>query len=142
MSNVPHVSHQLFETRFPQLVSGRYLLPKHRRERQMLLLSSVCELATSASYSEREINEHLSSWIDRFGADLTVDFVTLRRYLIDEAILERDRAGTSYSLSQDCPHFTYDASIRSIDLAALVAEAQAARALRKRAYLDASASDQ
>lgn len=78
-----------FEATFAHLVEGRRLLPKKRLERQMLLLGTVCGLDVAGQYPESEINDHLKTWITRFGTDLSIDDVTLRRYLVEEAIIDR-----------------------------------------------------
>jgi len=94
MASKPHISRESFEEKFAHLVEGRRLLPKKRLERQMLLLSTVCGLNAAVQYSESDINGHLKTWISRFGTDLSIDHVTLRRYLVDEAILDRDSSGS------------------------------------------------
>lgn len=141
-TDIDHISRESFEAKFPHLVLGRYLVPKKRHERRMLLLSTVCDLDADRSYSEAEINGHLKSWIERFGMDLSVDHVTLRRYLVDEAILDRDPSGSQYSLSHEDRYFTYDRSIRSVDLDSLVSQARSALASRKSAYLAESSNDE
>lgn len=135
MSKKPHISKEFFEATFPHLVVGRHLLPKKRHSRLVLLLSTVRNLERDKQYSEAGINEYLKSWIHEFGADLSIDYVTLRRYLVDEAILERDTFGSAYSLSGEQRDFTYDETIRSVNLEALVSRARADQASRKRAYL-------
>ena len=135
MSSKPHITRADFAAIFPRLVQGRYLLPKKRTELQMVLLSSVLDLNPEAIYSELQINEQLREWNSRFATGLTIDHVTLRRYLVDESILQRDRFGSSYSLVSESPCFSFDASIRELDLHSLVAQSQERRAARKRTYL-------
>ena len=138
MSSRPHITIEDFASTFPRLIEGRYLLPKKRLELQMLLVSAVSGLERNTIYSEPEINASLHDWIERFGSDLTVDHVTLRRYLVDESVLCRDPSGSSYSLCDESPYFTFEASIWDIDLVGLVSRARGERAARKRAYLAAS----
>jgi hypothetical protein len=132
-----HITKDDFAARFPHLVHGRHLLPTKQVELQMLLLSTVLNLGSGTTYSESQINEELRRWISRFGTNLTIDHVTLRRYLVDETILQRDQFGSSYSLSSRFAFFTFDASIRDLDLDKLVAQFQEDRAARKSAYLAA-----
>ena len=134
-SSRPHISQASFEAAFPHLVASRYRLPKARLELHMLLLGTTFELDAAGRYSEAEINQHLQSWIRRFGADLAVDHAALRRYLVDEDVLSRNATGSEYALSHEHRHFTYDESIRSVDLDRLVSRAQSTRAARKRAFL-------
>lgn len=137
MSSKPNITKGEFAATFPRLVHGRHLLPKKRTELHMLLLSSVLNFDLDTTYSESQINEELHHWISRFGASLSIDHVTLRRYLIDESILQRDQFGSSYSLAPQNPFFSFDASIKELDLDRLVAQSQEDRAARKSAYLAA-----
>jgi len=120
---------------FPRLVDGRHGHPKKRTDLQMLLLSAVLSLNLDEIYSESQINEKLGRWIARFASNLTIDHVTLRRYLVDESILQRDQFGTSYSLANGNPHFSFDTSIKELDLDNLVAQYQKNIADRKQTYL-------
>ena len=135
MSSKPHITKGDFAATFPRLVQGRHLLPKKRVKLQMLLLSTVLNLDPDTIYSESQINEELRHWISRFGASLSIDHVTLRRYLVDESILQRDQFGSSYSLVPQIPFFSFDASIKKLDLDNLVAQSQEDQAARKSAYL-------
>lgn len=130
-----HVTRDTFVSAFPRLILGRTLLPKKRTELQMLLLSVVLALEPGECYSEAEVNLCIQEWISRFGTDLFVDHVTLRRYLVDEGILLRDEFGSSYELSSGSPFFSYDPSIREIDLDGLIVRAREERVARKRAHL-------
>ena len=101
----------------------------------MLLLSTVLNLHPDTIYSEPQINKELRRWISRFGTSLTIDHVTLRRYLVDESILLRDQFGSSYNLAPQIPFFSFDASIKELDLDQLVTQSEEDRAARKRDYL-------
>jgi len=101
----------------------------------MLLTSVAFAFEFDRIYSEKQVNGLILGWISRFGEELGVDYVTLRRYLVDEGILRRDEFGTSYELAQSSPYFTYDLSIRDLDLAEIVAQADEERVARKRAFL-------
>ena len=61
--------------------------------------------------------------------------MTLRRYLVDEKYLARDSAGGTYELAVDGLPYTFDQSIRQLDLEKLVSEAKQARELKKQQYL-------
>lgn len=135
VSRKPHITTGDFATTFPHLIQGRHLLPKKRVELQMLLLSTILNLDPDTTYSEPQINKELRHWISRFGTNLTIDHVTLRRHLVDESILLRDQNGSSYSLASQFPFFSFDASIKQLDLDELVTQSEENRAARKRAYL-------
>jgi hypothetical protein len=61
--------------------------------------------------------------------------VTLRRYLVDEKYLARNSSGGTYQLAVEGLPYTFDESIRELDLEKLVAEARQARELKKQQYL-------
>ncbi len=64
--------------------------------------------------------------------------MTLRRYLVDEKVLARDAAGGTYQLAAEGLPYTFDESLRELDLEKLVAEARQARELKKQQYLKQS----
>lgn len=132
-----HITREAFASTFPRLVEGRLLLPKKRSELQMLLVGVALTFEPGQIYSEPRVNDHIRQWVSRFGSDVSVDHVTLRRYLIDEGILIRDEFGSIYQLNDETPFFSFDPSIRDLDLEGLVAQAHEARAERKRAFLEA-----
>ena len=134
MTQRSHFSRETFARRFPQLILGRSGLPKKRSDMQMLLASVVFSFEFEQVYSEREVNDLIRGWVSRFGHDLPVDHVTLRRYLVDEGVLDRDGSGSRYQLSNESPFFSYDRSIRDLDLEDLIAQALEARAARKRSH--------
>ncbi len=101
----------------------------------MLLTSVVFAFEHDKIYSEQQVNALIQIWISQFGTSLTIDHVTLRRYLVDEGILIRDQFGTRYQLADMSPFFSYDPSIRDLDLEELIAQALEDRGARKRAYL-------
>jgi hypothetical protein len=65
--------------------------------------------------------------------------VSLRRFLLDEHYVQRDSAGQSYRLTATDWPYTFDPSIKTLDLEALIDEARAARELKKQQYMSRSA---
>ena len=131
-----HITDAQFRERFTSLYFGGQDLPKKPLDRQIVLISAILGLEPARSYSESELNGELQKWVIQFGQRYNVDHVTLRRYLIDERYIVRDSAGTAYQLaaSETLPT-TFDATLQNLDLAALIAEAKAARELKKQQYL-------
>lgn len=125
----------MFTRVFPRLIVGRSALPKKRSDLQVLLTSIVLVFEFDRTYSEQEVNAMILAWTARFGAELSVDHVTLRRYLVDEGILHRDGSGSRYQASDASPHVSYDRSIRDLDLEELVERDREARAQRKRRHM-------
>jgi hypothetical protein len=137
---VLHIAVIQFADRFAALVLAGRELPRKHLDRHIVLISSILKLEPRRQYSEKEINEQLQIWIIHFGRSFGLDHVTLRRYLIDEKYLTRDPAGGIYQLATEGLPYTFDESIRELDLEKLVAEAQQARELKKQQYLKSSQS--
>ncbi len=131
-----HITEAQFRERFVSLYFAGQDLPKKPLDRQIILISTILGLEPSRTYSEKELNAELQKWVLLFGQRYSVDHVTLRRYLIDERYLVRDSAGNAYQLAtREGMPYTFDAALHHLDLAALIAEAQAARELKKQQYL-------
>jgi len=64
--------------------------------------------------------------------------VTLRRFLVDEGYLTRDPAGGAYEVAMNGLPYTYDQSIKELDLEELISAARQARELKKQQYLKRS----
>jgi hypothetical protein len=131
---MPHITDPQFRERFVALILGARDLPKKDLERHVLFLSAVLNLDPKRAYSEKELNDELRKWTDSFGAQFGLDHVTLRRFLIDERYLTRDSAGNSYERRISGLRYTFNPSLESIDLTALVDEARREREERKRRY--------
>jgi hypothetical protein len=130
-----HITASQFTDRFVALNLAGRELPKKPLDRHILLISSILKIEPGRPYSEKEINEQLQIWVIRFGRSFGLDHVTLRRYLVDEKYLTRDSAGGTYQLTAGGLPYTFDESIRELDLEKLVAEARQARELKKQQYL-------
>jgi hypothetical protein len=123
-----------FCERFAALVIGARELPRKPIALNVLLLSAVLGLEAGRRYSEQMVNEELQKWILMYGGGLGLDYVTLRRLLVDEGFLGRDPDGSSYRLEPTGPPFSYDPSIRHLDLGAVIATAKEERERRKREH--------
>jgi hypothetical protein len=133
-----HITASQFTDRFVSLVLAGRELPKKQLDRHIVLISAILKLKPGRSYSEKEINEQLHLWVIPFGRSFGLDYVTLRRYLVDEKYLVRDPAGGTYELATGGLPYTFDDSIRELDLVKLVVEAKQARELKKQQYLKSS----
>ena len=135
---MPHIAAPQFTDRFVSLALGGRELPKKQLDRHIVLISSILKLDPGRPYSEKELNEQLQIWVIHFGRSFGLDHVTLRRYLVDEKYLARDAAGGTYQLAAEGLPYTFDESLRELDLEQLVAEARQARELKKQQYLKQS----
>lgn len=130
------ISLDKFKTLFVSTIIQGRGFPKKRRDQQIFLLSVVSTLDPNKSYSEPEINEALKGWVNDFGEPLYLDHVALRRALVDEALVNRDPAGTVYVLNNDTPPLQFDPSILQLDLKQLIADGYAEQEARKQAHLN------
>ncbi|NTU62436.1 MAG: DUF2087 domain-containing protein [Chloroflexi bacterium] len=133
-----HITAAQFADRFVALILAGRELPKKHLDRHIVLISSILKIEPGRRYSEKEINEQLQIWIIHFGRSFDLDHVTLRRYLVDEKYLSRDPTGGTYELAAKGWPYTFDESIRELDLVTQVAEAKQARELKKQQYLKQS----
>jgi len=131
-----HITDAQFRERFTALYFSGQDLPKKPLDRQIVLISAILGLEHGRQYSESELNAELQKWVILFGRRYSIDHVTLRRYLIDEKYIHRDNAGTAYQLGAlETLPTTFAATLQNLDLAALIANARAARELKKQHYL-------
>ena len=79
-----------------RMLPGGELLrvPKHPRQRDVLLALLADGLERRRAYAEIELNEFLRERLQTLRA--RVDYATARRFLIDYDFLKRDRAGSRY----------------------------------------------
>ena len=130
-----HITASQFTNRFVSQILGTRNLPKKRLDRHVLFISSILGLKPSRKYSEKELNDELRKWTVLFGGNLGLDHVTLRRFLVDEKYITRDLSGRSYELvTSDLP-YTYDQSIKKLNLKELINEAMKVQELRKQQYV-------
>jgi hypothetical protein len=133
---MPHLSESQFVHRFVSLVLAGRDYPRRPEDQHILLLSAVLAFDPLKTYTEGEVNETLRRWVHRFGENLGLDHVTLRRYLVDAGYLQRDSAGSTYRARPEAGFYTFDASITALDLDLVLEEARQERARRKQAFMD------
>lgn len=68
---------------------------KYTKRKELLRYLAMRDFRPYTWYAEQEVNEILKAWCD--GADAT-DYVSVRRYLIDYHILDREDAGRYWLL--------------------------------------------
>ena len=130
-----HIDASQFKNRFVSMILGGQGFPKRDLDRHILFLSATLGLDPERHYTERELNDELRKWTTRFGSPVGLDHVSLRRFLVDEHYVQRDSAGQSYRLTTTDWPCTFDPSIKTLDLEALIAEARVARELKKQQYM-------
>ncbi|MEN6409192.1 MAG: DUF2087 domain-containing protein, partial [Anaerolineaceae bacterium] len=103
-----------------------------------LFKSMMLTLKTDVTYTEKEINQKLSAWIDEVGGKLElVDFGTLRRGLVDNGYLTRNRDGSVYQVSVPGPASpVFEDAVNGVDPAEAVVNGRAEIERRKREYME------
>jgi len=93
------VTPQLFTDRVRALLrprGGPRPWPKRQIDRWILLHCISRRIEPGEELAERAVNARIQDWLIGPGRSLEVDFVTLRRALIDEGFWDRDSGGTRY----------------------------------------------
>lgn len=128
---------EVFKRRLEALCLGQggRGLPRKRRDQQILLKSITLLLEVDQEYSEREVNQILERWLAEVGRAIEIDYVTLRRHLVDGGYLIRDRAGRSYRLHPEETAGLFEPETDTIDPVAVVEAAQKRIAQKKQDYL-------
>ncbi len=91
------IRRKAFEKRIVDLCvrSKIWAFPQKRLD-QLILLKSIVLTLNDQEYTEKMINQKLQLWLESVG--IHVDYVSLRRRLVDEGFLCRDTRGTHYQV--------------------------------------------
>jgi hypothetical protein len=110
-------------------------LPRRHDDQLIVLRSITLALDPQATYRERQVNETIQQWILSVGSRGSWDHVTLRRALVDEGLLVRDRAGSTYRLvpPEDLPFAPDVAAVDPVAVLSAAAQARRERDARYRA---------
>lgn len=108
--------------------------PKNRNDRLTFLGAAVLSLNDETSFSESEINAALGTWLKTMEALDVLDHVTLRRYLVDERLLAREKNGTRYLVNKAGFKERFEAGIIACDVQEIAGKAEAERRARKVAW--------
>jgi hypothetical protein len=103
------------------------------------LAAAAVRFTPHVAHSEKEVNEILRTFLAGAGAMLAADHVELRRWLVDNRLLDRDGFGRRYERAATPEPFAqYAASFTGADLDRSAAEVRAAdseaRAKRRARY--------
>lgn len=108
-------------------------LPKQKRDMEVFLALAASVLDPRMDYDEPTLNLQLAEWMAGFSNPDRFDHVTVRRYLVDYALLLRDDAGASYRTNQTVISSFLTAEARSVQPQLLFEAAEADRQRRRRA---------
>lgn len=105
-------------------------------DRHVLLKSIVLTLNRAEKYTEGEINENLKRWLAHVGRSIDLDHASLRRQLVDEGYLERDREGSCYRVSDSGRYRTmFEPAVEDVDVLELVRVGRESLEQKKQDYL-------
>ena len=90
-------------------------LPRKRRDWDILFKSITLALEAGRDYSEKEVNQIVEEWLDGIGQAIEIDYVTLRRHLVDAGYLIRDLAGTSYRVGLEAMAELFEPATNTVD---------------------------
>lgn len=102
-------------------------MPKRPDDQVLLARLAASQFELDRAYSEGEVNDQLSDWLDTFCAPFGIDHVTMRRLMVDSRLLMRDKAGSTYRVNPEA------AEELDAEPAQVLAQARAEREARKRA---------
>jgi hypothetical protein len=105
-------------------------LPRRREDRLILLKSIAMGLAPDAAYTEKDVNAVIQQWLLTTGHRVALDYVTLRRALVDEGLIVRDAAGATYRLRPGV-ELSFAPDVDDVDVLDVLAAAEATLAERK-----------
>ena len=92
----------------------------------LVLAAAAAAFAPNRTYTEREVNDVLRGWLANPGAMLDVDHVELRRWLVDNRLLDRDGFGHAYTRGAPSPEAaSLAAALEEFDLAEIARDARA-----------------
>lgn len=119
--------------------SGLAGFPKDDTSLHILLKSAVVTLGKSDSFTEKEVNAKLESWVREISQMKGMDHISLRRMLVDTGYLTRNGDGSSYRVPQPGPRpELFGVSIDQLDIKKEIEAAREEIARRKQEYLQKS----
>ncbi|RKX26884.1 MAG: hypothetical protein DRP47_07490 [Candidatus Zixiibacteriota bacterium] len=127
-----------FEKRLEALClkKGGRGLPRKRQDQHILFKSIALILEPHRDYSESELNEVLKQWLAKIGQKIEIDHVTLRRHLVDEGYISRDRAGMLYKVNDAKMADLFEPETNAINPAKVIEKALKRKEQKKRQYLN------
>ena len=140
--NSKYISYEYFKKRMVDLClrSGITDFPEKRQDKQILLKSIVNGFDPDKVYSEVQVNEFIKSWLT-LSPFSDWDFMMLRRILVDEGFLSRNKDGSGYWLSNEAPvGIEFDSAIAQFKMDQFLSEQRQLIAQRKAAYSNLSQS--
>ena len=102
--------------------SNLYELPSKRKDR-LIVLKAFSMALTKNDYSEKEVNEIIKGLLGKI-ISIQIDYVKIRRALVDEGFLDRTSDGSRYSHNENYLKDIFDENIDSVDVLQLITQAK------------------
>jgi hypothetical protein len=106
--------------------------PGREGDARLLMGLAAARFEPGRAYAEKAVNETLREWLGGFCAPRGLDHVTMRRELVDAALLQRDKAGASYVVNEARIGDFVSADARLLDPATVLEAVRRERESRKR----------
>ncbi len=116
-------------------IGGSPGLPRKSRDLHILLASATLWMDPDAVYTEPEVNEELSRWLDTGCPSLELDVATLRRELVDRLYLNRDDSGRHYTPGSGPADWRFADDVATVDPTGVIHDALEERAARREAHM-------
>jgi hypothetical protein len=127
MSDHREVAHKALKR---MLANGRLTaVPKRPADQKVLVALAAAQVDAGRSCLESEVNERLKAWLGTISEPFGIDHVTLRRMLVDSALLLRTASGSLYQVNE--AKLAEIEAVRGIEPADVLAEVRFERDLRK-----------
>ncbi len=127
------ISKQQAEKALRRLFNGGIIerLPKKHIDVELILALTAASFDTQLVYTEYEVDEHLIEWLEGFTCPIGMDYMTIRRNLVDHKFLIRNASGTWYKSNQTVISKTIELDARQIQPRFIWEEVQREREKRK-----------
>lgn len=137
----PLISANEFKKRLVELcVQSRITtFPRKYRDRHIIFKSVILTLDMKEMYDEAGINDGLRRWLLDVAPSLQVDHIKLRRWMIEELYLGRQRDGSRYWVAVFGPPETiFEPDVDEVDVYETLGKGRSEIARRKQAHVEAS----
>lgn len=111
-------------------------LPRKIKDRHILLKSAVLVFEPGRKYSEKEINDKLKLWLEKVNKNARINYVMLRRLLIDEEYLTRKMDGSKYSVNiSNTIQNMFEPGVEKMDIFEIIDKARQEIEDRRKKYI-------
>ena len=110
-------------------------LPKDTSGQLALMGAASLALEPGRRYTEKEVNDTLGAWLKQVSPRGGLDYVTLRRYLVEFRFLARESDGSAYWVDRDELAQEFESDVLDLDTATLIQAFKEAEAARRAQWL-------